>query len=723
MAGIYTQPTNEIVRPERVWKITKYFLRRWSPYLTANEVWLVIGARQLSYFNERRPWFRAYDRTLAEAAGLHVKVFRRTIKKAICEGQGAISAFLQKSADPHYTRHDGVTKQTQTRYTIRLDDPLTPGDAEALAFWLRRNCPQRVTAETVRLLLEEAAALPPRALQTPDVSPAPLDGAGLPAVSDVVAHVFPSLHGQSAWREAAEVLHTHIVRPELAHFETQYFRRAWLPLLGAGPALLLTMLRSFCYHNEEHGEIRDELSLESGQLEAALQVSSRTLRRWFAKLDEFSGDGAAARPFVETMQAVKQPNQKVLTTYRVELRTLLTPADVQQVRRRLATNGAALEGLPDEKFPTPDGAPAPGNGQKVPRVAMADGQIMAHTPAGERQEVPHTAPGNGQRVAHTTLGERQKGTHTSPGDGQMVPDGGRGERQEVAGWPTEEGAYKYYKLLLQAAGLSDLKSLASQDPQQQQQPWPAAWHLHDGLAQASFAAVVAGGSLGAFLDRIGVQEPARTEIIAQHPGLAEAVAWMLYALQQPGLERPLSYVISRLSRGDPPPLDYIQLAGLSWEQWRAYAWAQQAHELPPEIVRQFQAAPLFQQWAAAYGAQAFDDLPFDVGAGLAELPAAAPDHAARSLPPVHAAASGPPAHEQALWQAALHELSLQMTRATFDAWLRDARLAAVEDGAYVIAVARPEARSWLQNRLQETIERTVRGVTEGRVQHVRFVLG
>ena len=83
IAGIYTQPYNEIVRPERVWKISKYFLRRWTPYLSANEVWLVIGARQLSYFNERRPWFRAYDSTLAEAACLHVKVFPRTIKKAI----------------------------------------------------------------------------------------------------------------------------------------------------------------------------------------------------------------------------------------------------------------------------------------------------------------------------------------------------------------------------------------------------------------------------------------------------------------------------------------------------------------------------------------------------------------------------------------------------------------------------------------------------------------
>jgi len=145
IVGVYTQPYNEIVRPGQVWKISKYFLRRWTPYLSPSEVWLVIGARQLSYFNEKRPWFKAYDRTLAEAAGLHVKVFRRTIKKAIVAGEGHIATFLGKEADPAYRHEDGVTRQTQTRYAVRLDDPLTPGDAAALAYWLRRNSPERVT--------------------------------------------------------------------------------------------------------------------------------------------------------------------------------------------------------------------------------------------------------------------------------------------------------------------------------------------------------------------------------------------------------------------------------------------------------------------------------------------------------------------------------------------------------------------------------------------------
>lgn len=730
VAGVYTQPYNEIIRPERVWKISKYFLRRWTPYLTPSEVWLVIGARQLSYFNERRPWFRAYDRTLAEAAGLHVKVFRRTIKKAICEGAGAIGAFLCKTEDPHYTRSAGVTRQTQTRYTIRLDDPLTPGDAAALAYWLRRNSPRRVTAESVRALLEEGASLPARALLAEDVAPvtAPVavEGQELASAAEVVAHVFPSLQGDKSWREAAEALHTHLAAPELAHFETQYLRREWLPLLGAGPALLLTYLRSLCYHNEARGEIRDEVALQSGQLEAALQVSSRTLRRWFAKLDEF-GDDAAVGRFVEVTAAVKQPNQKVLTTYRVGLRTPLTPDDLARYRQRLAANGANDDGLMDEKFPTRPAAEQRGNGQEVPHTAMGEGQIVPHAGGGEGQKVPDSWQGNGQEVAHTATGGGQKVAHTPLGGGQKVPNGVGGEGQNVAGWTTEEGSYKYYKLLLEASGLASLEELWQEEGPEEQQHRRQAWRVANGEARSSFAAVVAHGSLGAFLDRVGVQEPARSEIVAQHVGAAEAVAWLLYALQQENLERPLSYMISRLTRGDPPPLAFLQLASLSWEQWRAYAWAWRAPSLPEEIVEQFEAAPLFAEWGALYGGVAPDALPFDVGAGLADLPARMVS-GARALNEAPAAGAGPlepaPAGAHlARWQAALEELSLQMTRATFDAWLRDARLVGVEKDVYVVAVARPEAREWLENRLQETVERTVRALTEGQVRRVRFVLG
>src|SRR5690554_4384339 len=101
-AGVHLQPYNELVRPGTIWKVSKYFLRRWTPYLPASHVWLVIGARQESYFNGNRPWFTAYDQNLASAAGLHVRSFRRSAKKEIVEGRGPLSYFIAKEGDPAY---------------------------------------------------------------------------------------------------------------------------------------------------------------------------------------------------------------------------------------------------------------------------------------------------------------------------------------------------------------------------------------------------------------------------------------------------------------------------------------------------------------------------------------------------------------------------------------------------------------------------------------------
>ncbi len=74
-----------------------------------------------------------------------------------------------------------------------------------------------------------------------------------------------------------------------------------------------------------------------------------------------------------------------------------------------------------------------------------------------------------------------------------------------------------------------------------------------------------------------------------------------------------------------------------------------------------------------------------------------------------------------IWSAALGELQLQMTQATFDTWLRDSRLLKYEDGIFVIAVKNGYAKDWLEHRLLATIKRTLARLT-GRTVEVRFVV-
>jgi chromosomal replication initiator protein len=76
--------------------------------------------------------------------------------------------------------------------------------------------------------------------------------------------------------------------------------------------------------------------------------------------------------------------------------------------------------------------------------------------------------------------------------------------------------------------------------------------------------------------------------------------------------------------------------------------------------------------------------------------------------------------EQA-WQAALGELELQLTKATFDTWLKNTHVVSCEDNTFLIGVQNGYAKDWLENRLLTTIKRTLTSVVNHAVS-VRFVV-
>ena len=74
-----------------------------------------------------------------------------------------------------------------------------------------------------------------------------------------------------------------------------------------------------------------------------------------------------------------------------------------------------------------------------------------------------------------------------------------------------------------------------------------------------------------------------------------------------------------------------------------------------------------------------------------------------------------------IWDAALQELQLELTRATFDTWLRPTRAIGREDGCLVVQVASAPAHAWLEGRLREKIEQTLTRVA-GKPLKIRFVV-
>lgn len=73
------------------------------------------------------------------------------------------------------------------------------------------------------------------------------------------------------------------------------------------------------------------------------------------------------------------------------------------------------------------------------------------------------------------------------------------------------------------------------------------------------------------------------------------------------------------------------------------------------------------------------------------------------------------------WQAALGQLQLEMPKAAFDTWVRDAQLISASNGDFKIGVHNAYARDWLDSRLKSTIIKLLTGTLNRKID-VSFVV-
>ena len=71
------------------------------------------------------------------------------------------------------------------------------------------------------------------------------------------------------------------------------------------------------------------------------------------------------------------------------------------------------------------------------------------------------------------------------------------------------------------------------------------------------------------------------------------------------------------------------------------------------------------------------------------------------------------------WEAALGELQLQMTKATFDQWFRNSIVLSCIDGVLCIGLVNSYAVEWVENRLARVVTRTL--ATLGFTGTVRYM--
>ena len=181
---------------------------------------------------------------------------------------------------------------------------------------------------------------------------------------------------------------------------------------------------------------------------------------------------------------------------------------------------------------------------------------------------------------------------------------------------------------------------------------------------------------------IGVENPKRDQLAGLDIDPLWVQAWQLWAKHphRRTLTNPVGNIILKLESGERPPGEFLRAAE---EEIRLRQWLQQQEEADrrevPDDQDQLESESSLQDPKE-------DDL----------------------------------SEARRLWTRSLEELKLQMTRATFDTWLRGSQVTEADDGHLTIVVQHAHAVDWLQNRLLPVIERTAARHADGQMK-ITFV--
>lgn len=274
----YLSDYDELVRPERIIAIPRYYLR-WIPYLGVDLAWIPIGFRQVAFLKgcafEEGDEFEASSAEIALWSGLSRRSFWRKINDPML--RWFVRPVVPKSGVTWIREEDGTLKQLPGRWRVVMSMPLCPADQRQLRSWLRDRLREGLTpAQVLQAALQTPIdrLLPlPQTIEVPEVAGEPQ------GVEQVV---------RSAIRDAADTPALKPLVQALAHYiagytdpflVTHYFIRRCLSRLGAGPGWLVQYLRVLAAETGQGGTV---VTVGGGMPELARRMgtSRKSVQRW-----------------------------------------------------------------------------------------------------------------------------------------------------------------------------------------------------------------------------------------------------------------------------------------------------------------------------------------------------------------------------------------------------------------------------------------------------------
>jgi hypothetical protein len=569
---------NEIVRPERKYTISHYLRTQWAPLLGAARLWLVVALRQRCFWNDKQDWCIVDKETLARESGLSLRTVNRIIaaedKQAPDESRDGWAAwFFSKTRRRRYNQYVGRTVNAPNRYHVLLDDPLTPAHQAAITHYLRQHIGDGSPEHTLHVLHKLCGCSDAELHEILSASlPETAQSQILPAafVLDIVQANCPmppqesELHVEIA--RAASRLHNAITCPERVYLGNQYFRLQWLPELSPLLSSLVVNLRARCYWNERTGDLRDTCQATWDELARELGCTARQLRnlRQEPQLAQFvatlsEGHGRARSKFQVRMfdPLVARDRQRFETQAKASADVLVDPETGQLDMYPLLTKAENS---------------APRKIERGLKKNKGQTKINLETPApGNTYEPEVSAPGCSPQTEKTARSETPKEEVLAASDRKIWRI--EGIQAEVLACQTGKIGTTVQLLLITPTPTELVETTLTVD--------------QTGSGKPELLAAVR----DRLLLKLGVQEPNRGKLVAQHPRCDWIVAWGLYALTQPGLSKnKAGYICNRLWNGDSPPSDLLELAGFSPPVWRLFRRAERLGNdllIPEQLVRAF----------------------------------------------------------------------------------------------------------------------------------------
>jgi hypothetical protein len=666
--GVYNTLYNATTRPDFRFVLSRYFIDEWVPLLGPSLAWLIVGLRQQCFWNRRSDWCIVDKATLARETALDERTIERCLKKPFSNW-----FVIEISHRYQYRTQIGKKVRDKNRYQLLLDEPLSPRHQTGLSALVRDLLPAKAEPLDAALAVVEALlAMPHLTDKISNTGSIPPD-LRRRSVLEVIAQSLEINLASSAADERVLKLNNRcaelynlIVQPNKIYVGWQYFRLEWVRLLGHALAWVIIYLRRHCYWDEASGELRDTLTVYKKEMAAAINQTPRNLANLmenpYASLFFTTSNPG------ESANSGKEPRNKPVQ-YRVRMvDEPLTPADQQQVGETLRKR------LQNEYY-----GQNPENGQ------------LNLFPKLDR-------PSNRQNFAYGQIPEKM--SSSEPKDCRLEND-----------LPEKMSQHIQEPIGKNAATLKDSLEIPLESEKIDQQQ-----------VQPITAAVNKSAALELVLDDLSVQEPARSKLLA-NPELTvtKVGAWFLYAETQPNLTDPQGYVIKRLLANDPPPQDFVAFAKLDDETWTLFETTVAVlrggqglvPSIPPELVE------TFVRWADIYAGLEPAETKHLLSLSVREFRKGEESSPVTALPII----SGDPKREQArsLWGATLAQLQRQMTKQTFDTWLKQTEVLDYHESEFVIDAKSAFAKDWLENRLIKTIEAVLSGVV-GEPTRVRFAL-